>query len=203
MSTAPESPMVSLDVTRPIWDRFFTVAPLVIIGTREGDGYDLAPKHLALPLGWENHYGFVCSPRHATYHNAQRTGAFTVSFPRPTQVVLAAMTAAPRCDTGDTPRPELKALPTVKAQVVDGVFLADAYGHLECELERVVDGFGPNSLIVGRVVAARMDESALRESEVSDAELIGQAPLLAYLSPGRYTAIKDSKPFPFPADFHR
>ncbi|MEO1400961.1 MAG: hypothetical protein AAFV72_06845 [Cyanobacteria bacterium J06635_1] len=42
--------LIPLDVQRPIWDRFFSVAPLVIVGTREPDGkYDLAPKHRPCP----------------------------------------------------------------------------------------------------------------------------------------------------------
>lgn len=33
-----------------LWSRVFSVAPLVVVGTREAEGsYDLAPKHLALP----------------------------------------------------------------------------------------------------------------------------------------------------------
>jgi hypothetical protein len=67
--------LIVLPTDRPIGDRVLTVAPLVVIGTRQADGtYDLAPKHMAMPLGWENSYGFVCSPRHATYHTARREG---------------------------------------------------------------------------------------------------------------------------------
>ena len=34
------------------WDRFFTVAPLVLVGTLEPDGSaDIAPKHQATPIG--------------------------------------------------------------------------------------------------------------------------------------------------------
>jgi hypothetical protein len=59
MSTNPQS-MIPLPLNAPIWDAFFTVAPLVLVGTREDDGsHDLAPKHMALPLGWQNHFGFV------------------------------------------------------------------------------------------------------------------------------------------------
>ena len=76
-----EEGLVPLPMDRPIWDRFFTVAPLVIVGSKDeqGTGYNLAPKHLAMPLGWDNYYGFVCSPRHTTYHNIRRHGTFTVS----------------------------------------------------------------------------------------------------------------------------
>ena len=61
--------LVQLSTASPIWERFFTVAPLVLIATKEGTGYDVAPKHLAMPLGWDNYFAFVCSPSHATYRN--------------------------------------------------------------------------------------------------------------------------------------
>lgn len=198
-----EAPRVDLNIDKPIWERFFTIAPLVVIGSREEAGYDLAPKHLACPLGWENYFGFVCSPRHATYHNIQRTGEFTVSFPRPDQVVLTSLTAMPRCDEDGDKQSGLAGLPTEPAQVVDGVLVTDAYAHLECELDRVIDGFGPNSLIVGRVVSARIASDSVRESDASDGELIDHTPLLAYVAPGRYATISESRPFPFPAGFKR
>ena len=78
--------MIPLPLADPIWEGVFTVAPLVLVGTREEDGrHDLAPKHMAMPLGWQNHFGFVCHPSHATQRNAERTGVFTVSFPVPTR----------------------------------------------------------------------------------------------------------------------
>ena len=43
--------LVEIDPGDGIWNRFFTVNPLVVIGTQEEDGsFDLAPKHLAMPL---------------------------------------------------------------------------------------------------------------------------------------------------------
>ena len=70
---ANQQRLIELDVSLPIWERFFWVAPLVLVGTREPDGgHDLAPKHMATPIGWENYYGFVCTPRHHTYSNIRR-----------------------------------------------------------------------------------------------------------------------------------
>ena len=65
---APDQRPVPLPVDSPIWKSFFTVAPLVLVGTIESDGttHDLAPKHMAMPLGWSNFFCFACSPRHAT-----------------------------------------------------------------------------------------------------------------------------------------
>lgn len=197
-----EGEMISLDVSRPIWERVFTVAPLVVVGTREGDGYDLAPKHLALPLGWSGHYGFVCTPSHGTYQNAEREGHFTVSYPRPGQVVVTSLTAAPRCE-GVEHKPGLQSLPTEPAREVDGIVLRDASLVLECELLEIQDAFGEASLVVGRIVAARALEEALRASEVPDGDVLARAPLLAYLSPGHYAEIDEGHSFPFPAGFSR
>jgi hypothetical protein len=84
LSRLPER-IKTLETHLPIWDRFFTVAPLALIGTKEAEGYDLAPKHMVMPMGWENYFGFVCASRHRTYQNIAREHVFTVSYPRPTQ----------------------------------------------------------------------------------------------------------------------
>ncbi len=55
--TGEPGDLVALGVEYPIWDRFFQVSPLVVIGTKEPDGsFDLAPKHMA--MGWENYFVF-------------------------------------------------------------------------------------------------------------------------------------------------
>jgi len=50
----------------------------------------------------------------------------------------------------------------------DGVLVEDGCFFLECELDRVVDGFGINSLVIGRVVAAQADRDALRSLDPDD-----------------------------------
>ena len=115
---------------------------------------------MAMPLGWQNYYCFVCSPQHATQHNVEATGEFTVSFPRPEQILHTSMAAGPRIEDGS--KPTLAALDTFPASTVDGVLVRGAYLWLECTLERMLEGFGDNSLIIGRVVAASADERALR-----------------------------------------
>ena len=153
--------LIPLEIDLPIWDRFFSVFPLVIIGSKEGEGrYNLAPKHIAMPLGWDNHSCFVCSPRHTTYHNIRDHGAFTVSYPRPSDVLMTSLAAAPRCE--DRSKPSLLVLPTMPARQVEGGVLREAYEVLECKLHSAVDGFGANSLIIGDVVAAAVHQDCLR-----------------------------------------
>jgi flavin reductase (DIM6/NTAB) family NADH-FMN oxidoreductase RutF len=197
-SPAETQKLVELDVSQPVWDRFFWIAPLVLVGTREADGsHDLAPKHMALPMGWENYYGFVCTPRHHTYSNIRRDGVFTVSYPRPSQLVLTSLAASPRFS--DTEKPALVVLPVFPASKVNGVLVEGCYMYLECELDRIIDDFGINSLIVGRVVAARVAQDAERVEDHEDQDLIHESPLLAYLHPRRFAAIDQSLSFPFPA----
>lgn len=193
---------VAIATDRPIWERFFTVAPLVLVGSKEGDGaYDFAPKHMAMPLGWQNYFCFVCTPAHGTYQNIVRHRQFTVSYPRPDHVLLSSLSAAPRCD--DASKPTLAALTTFPAAQVDGALVSGCYLFLECTLDRIVDGFGPNSLIIGQVVAASALASALRMDERDENEQIYAEPLLAYLHPGRFAAIAQSQAFPFPTGFSR
>ena len=194
--------LVTLETDSPIWHRFFVVAPLVLVGTREADGrIDMAPKHMVNPMSWDNFVGFVCSPRHGTYKNAVRDEAFTMSYLRPEQVIDASMAASPRT-TGNL-KPGLAALATFPAREVGGALVEGAYLHLECRLERLVDDLAENSLIIGRIVAAYVHEDAYRGMDRDDSELIHDDPLLCYLHPGRFARISDSDAFPFPVGFER
>lgn len=197
---ATNARLVSLDMQRPVWEQCYTVAPLVLVGTKEDDHYDLAPKHMVTPLGWDNYFGFVCTPRHRTYHNVLETGAFTVSFPRPDQVALISRAATPREEGEKT---VMKDLPTVAAEEVDGVLLEGAYLQLECRLDRHVSRLGKHSLIIGHIAAARAHEEALRTPERDGEEVVKAVPLLAYLAPERYARIEESEAFPFPEKFEK
>ena len=44
--------LIELAVGPELWQRVFAVAPLVLVGTKEADHYNFAPKHMAMPLGW-------------------------------------------------------------------------------------------------------------------------------------------------------
>lgn len=195
--------LISLDVSSPVWDRFFTVAPLVVVGTRDAQGrVDFAPKHMAMPLSWENYFGFVCSPRHQTLVNLAQSGQFTISYPRPEQVLELSLAASPRCgDEGD--KPSLEALATMKAEVIEGEFLQGADICLECRLHTTVPDLGPNTLVIGRVVAAHVHPDALRTQDRDDHDLIHRHHLLAYLAPGRFARVDESQAFPFPRGFSR
>jgi len=195
--------LIPLDVDLPIWERVFTVAPLVVIGTKENEGYDLAPKHMATPMGFGNYFGFVCTPKHGTYHNVKKTNGFTVSFPRPEQIVSTSISASPRTDIISKSQGIIEALPTFKATKIDALLISESYLYLECELFKIIDGFDENALITGKIVAAYAHKAYVRHSEQDEQDQIYENPLLAYIATGRFAKISDTYSFPFPKDFKR
>ena len=205
--------LVDIETSHPVWDRFFTVAPLVLIGTNDPDGSpDLAPKHMVTPMGWQNYFGFVCTPAHCTCRNIQQTNGFTVSYPKPSQVLLSSLAASPRQD-GHKPRERiLRCGLRVQRDIhchlpfvfeVDAPLIEEAYLYFECRHHKTVDGFGSNCLITGEIIAAYAEPGFLRSSEIDDQELVHHSPLFAYLAPGRFAAIERSNSFPFPANMKK
>ena len=197
------SQIIKLDLTLPIWQRFFCVAPLVLIGSQDQHGQlDFAPKHMAMPMGWENYFGFICTPSHKTYQNIVDTEVFTVTYVRPTQLLLTSLAASPRCEN-DQNKAVLERFDTFSASEIEAEFLQDGYVFLECQSYQIIDNFGENSLITGKIIAAHIDEDALRMSEQDDAELIHRSPLLAYLHPHRFSTINQSNLFPLPENMKK
>jgi flavin reductase (DIM6/NTAB) family NADH-FMN oxidoreductase RutF len=156
---------------------------------------------MAFPMGWKNYFGFVCSPSHNTHTNIERSQEFTVSYPKPSQVLYASLAASPRASGGA--KTVLQAFSTFAATEVNGEFIEDAYLFLECRHFKTIDGFGENCLITGEVVAAYADPGYLRGLEMDEQELIHDHPLFAYLPPGRFATVARSNAFPFPANMKR
>ena len=190
-----------LDTSNPVWEQIFIVAPLVVIGTKEDDSYDLAPKHMAMPIGLDNYFGFVCTPRHGTYHNIKKTNEFTVSFPLPDNVVLASLSASPRCEGSSQTKPIVDMLPTLKASSIDALCIAESYLFLECKLFKIIDGFNENSIITGTITAAYCHKDYLKVSEKDEQQQLKENPILAYISYGRFARISETYNFPFPKNF--
>ncbi|NAS14453.1 flavin reductase family protein [Poritiphilus flavus] len=193
----------SLDLNSSIWDQIFTVAPLVLIGTKEGKAYNLAPKHMITPLGFGNYFGFVCTAEHATYHNIKETRKFTVSFPTFDQLITTSLSASRRKEEISKYEGVLKVLPTMPGTCVDAPLLEGAYLYLECELFKIIEGFDSNSLITGKVLCAHGHKDFLHQFEKDEQDQFIQSPLLAYISPGRFARITETYKFPFPKGFRR
>jgi len=204
MEEQQDSEMIDITDDPNMWNRCYMVHSLVVIGSTEENGkYNLAPKHMAMPLGFGPYFGFMGTPRKTTYRNIEREKVFTVSYPSPEQLVISSLTASRRED--DDTKPIIDQVPTVKAKQVDGKFLKDSYFQLECKLSQMMGKFGEWEIIVGEVVAAYVRRDALKK-EGDDADYgaqIHEHPLLAYLHPDRFSIIEESNAFPFPKEFKR
>ena len=194
--------LVDLEPGGPFWDRQFMVFPLVLVGTRDESGAsDVAPKHMAMPMGWDNYFGFVCAQSHSTCSNIGRTGEFTVSYPKPSQVLFTSLAAAPRQVGGS--KPSVAALARFPAETVDADLVEEGYLYLECRHLKTIDGFGRNCLITGEIVAARADSDYLRNADIDDQDMLLKSPLLSYLAPGRFATIDRTDAFPVPAGMRK
>lgn len=195
------SEFVELDLDGPLLDRAFRIAPLVLVATMDADGRpDVAPKHMTMPVG-ERHVAFTCTPAHATLGNAIETGAFTVSWLRPQDVLLASLAAAPRFRDGT--KPSLAAVPTRPATVVDGVVVDRASIAVECRLERIVEGFGRWQVVVGSIVHAAIARDTLLGTDEDPQDVLARAPVLAYLHPDHVATISRADRFPYHEGFRR
>ncbi|NNK29499.1 MAG: flavin reductase [Flavobacteriaceae bacterium] len=203
MEKIKEERLAQLNVAQSLWDQVFTVAPLVVVGTREGEKYDLAPKHMVSPLGFGPYFGFVCTPRHKTFHNIKATGEFTVSFPKPDQLVFTSLSATPRNDSCSKSDAVLDALPVAKAVNMDVPVIEGAYLYLECRFLKILEGFDDYAIITGEVVAAYADKEYALGSERDEQDQLQKNPLLVYVAPGRFARISQTFNFPFPKDFKR
>lgn len=203
MSEENSNEMIELDVEQDVWDRTYTVYSLLIIGSKEEDGnYNFAPKHMAMPMGFSNHFGFIGTPRKSTYRNIQREKVFTVSYPKPSQLTVSSLAATQRED--DDSKPILNEIPTTPAQKIEGRFLKGSYIQLECKLTECLGKFGEWELVVGEIVAARINKKmSIKMGNSDEGQLIYDNPLLAYLHPNRFSVIKESNVFPFPKELKR
>lgn len=199
----PFKDFISLDVKESIWEHFYTVAPLVVIGSKEGDGFDLAPKHMATPLGFSDYFGFVCTPRHNTYHNIKKHLRFSVSFVKPDQILLSSLAAIPRCSVKDFTHDITEQLPTLSSEDGNSIFLLDSYVMLDCSLYKVIDGFDDYSLITGRIENAMVHKNYKIVSDEGNQKQLYEHPLLAYIAQGRFATVKETLRYPFPKDFLR
>jgi len=194
--------LTSLNLEFPVWEQIFTVHPLVVIGTVNPDrSPNFAPKHMVFPLGWENYFGFVCTPKHTTYQNIKKREEFTVTYPNPDQIIDTSLTASTRND--DNKKPILDTLQTFEASEIEGLFLQNGYAFLECRLMKIVDGFGENSLILAEIIAAQAWSDVIKNPSHTDDESIYNHPRIVYISPGRYAIIDETYAFPFPANFKK
>lgn len=199
----PFKDFISLNVKESIWEHFYTVAPLVVIGSKEDDGFDLAPKHMATPLGFSEFFGFVCTPRHNTYHNIKKHLRFSVSFVKPDQVLLSSLAAIPRCAVNNFSKEITNQIPTVTTKNGASIFLQDSYVMLDCALHKVIDGFDDYSLITGRIEQAMVHKNYKIVSDEGHQKQIYDHPLLAYIAQGRFASIKETLSYPYPKDFKR
>lgn len=177
---------------------FFEPRGLALVSTLSPGGVpNLAPKTQVMPIGRGNYWAFACCARHHTYQNVQAEGEFVINLPGPElirQAALAAVDVPPGAD--EIAAAGLTAMPS---RALRAPSVAECRVSLECRLHQVPDGFGEESLIVGRVVAAVADEAFAS----TDPAVLERCPLLVYVHPDYYAAVGRAERFRFPKGYKR
>lgn len=194
---------VSLNTNNNIWEHFYTVAPLIVVGSKEGSNYNLAPKHMATPIGFSNYFGFVCTPKHQTYHNIKKEKKFTISFVKPNQILITSLAASCRDDTCECPKEIIKSLPTIQLSDASNLFVEDSYLLFNCSLFKIIDGFDNYSIITGKIKEAFIHKNYKVYSDIDKQLHVHNNPVPVYIAQGRFANIKESFNFPFPKDFKK
>ena len=158
--------------------------------------------HMVTPIGFSNYLGFVCTPRHRTYHNIKKEKKFTVSFVKPSQILLTSLAAIPRCEENQYSKEKIvRDIPTIPTPKNDNIFIADSYVLLACTLYKIMDGFDDYSIITGQIDTAFVHKDFKIFDEESQQKNIYENPLLAYIAQGRFASIKETFSFPYPKGF--
>ncbi len=162
--------------------------PVLVIGTYDSDG---RPNIMTAAWGGIASSKPPCisvSLREATlsYHNIQRTKAFTVNIPSEKylkEADFAGMVSGRECDkfkeTGLTPE---------KSQRVNAPIVKEFPYALECNLDRLID-LGLHTMFIGEIVGMAADSEVLNPNQLPDIEkvrpmLFGSFGSMAYYNIG-------------------
>ena len=141
--------LVEISTEAPIWERFFTVAPLVLVATKRAATTTSRRSISPCRSAGRTTSASSAARRTRRHRNLEAHPEFTVSFPRGRPDRQSSLLAAgSRLD--DRSKPTLAPFRSSRPARWTACSSRAAALYLECALERVIDGFGENSLIVGR-----------------------------------------------------
>jgi len=187
---------VSLELERYVGAFFPLPSAVALITTVSPSGVvNVAPKTQVMPVGRHNYWGFACCKQHHTYTNVVEQGEFVVNMPG-LELIGKISDASQEFPEGTD---ELAAIglcrfPSLQVRVPS---ITECGVHIECVRHTVLDAFGGDSLIIGRVVAARVDSELM----LAPQHTMSKKPLLVYVHPNHYTIIRDFAPFAFPPNY--
>ena len=163
-------------------DRYKLLSGLIVprpigwIGTRRSDGtYNLAPFSFFNVVSSSPPTVIFSGGRHSDRPKdsvalSEETGEFTVNIV--SEEVARAMSVTSGTFGPEDDEFEIAGVTPIPGEVVDAPMVAESPANLECRVTRVLDiGEGNTRLVVGRVVAAHVDEEVLDGTRVDNAEL--------------------------------
>ncbi|MFC2149505.1 flavin reductase family protein [Candidatus Auribacterota bacterium] len=143
------------------YNKIIPPLPVVFVSTLNGTVKNVAPYGMNMPVSFNPPlYAIGVAPSRDTYKNIIETKEFVVAVPGPELVEAINITAK------KYPREESEfdkaGLTPVESEIVKPFRVKECQSNLECTLEWVKEA-GDHFIIVGKVVAADIDESIYAE----------------------------------------
>lgn len=141
--------------------RIIPPPPVVLVSTLYGEVKNVAPFGMNMPISSEPPlYAIGVRETRDTYSNILETEEFVVAVPGPDLVeqIAATAEALPR----DVSEFERAGLTPAESTVVKAFGVRECQANFECRLEWVRQA-GDHHIVVGRVVAANIDDRIYRE----------------------------------------
>ena len=135
--------------------------PVVLVSTLNGDVKNLAPYGMDMPISFDPPlYAIGVNEKRDTYKNIKETGEFVVAVPGPE--LISAINTAAESFPRDVSEFEKTGLTPVESSIVKPSRVKECQSNFECKLEWMKEA-GDHYVIVGRVVAAWIDDKIYKE----------------------------------------
>ncbi len=135
--------------------------PVVLVSTLHGNVKNLAPFGMNMPVSFHPPlYAVGVAGSRDTYRNVTETGEFVVAVPGPE--LLEAINITAESFPGEVSEFEKAGLTPVESAMVRPFGVKECQSNFECKLEWVKQA-GDHYVVVGRVVAARVDDRIYTE----------------------------------------
>lgn len=141
--------------------RLIAPRPTIIITTQYKGRINAAPFSFTMPVSVEPPLiAFASAPTHHTFKNIEQTGEFVINIPN--EDILKELWITGEKLPEETNELEKANLTEINSSIVSPPKIGECIAHMECKVHSINDA-GDHKLVIGRVVKADVDKTALKD----------------------------------------
>ncbi|MTK64322.1 MAG: flavin reductase family protein [Methanobacterium sp.] len=141
--------------------RLIAPRPTIIITTQYKGRINAAPFSFTMPVSVEPPLvAFASAPTHHTFKNIEKTGEFVINIPN--EDILKELWITGEKLPEEVNELEKANLTGISSSIVSPPKIGECIAHMECKVHSITD-VGDHKLVIGRVVKADVDKTALKD----------------------------------------